>query len=100
MCWPFHFKDGPLGQRPLGVADGGGQRGTMVRALPGQNGVIAGFRDGAEARVIRGSTGLDLTGLAVTPSLAPILVGEAAAQPSVRRLGSMPTPHRSPDAHG
>ena len=87
VCWPFHFKDGPMGQAPLCVADGGRQLATMVRGLPGQEAVLAGFQDGAvlmsevkedsEDFVLRGSTGVEVTGIGVTPSLSHVLIGDA-----------------------
>lgn len=87
VCWPFHFKNGPTGQVPLCVADGGKQIATMVRGLPGQDAVLAGFQDGAvllseltedaEDYVLRGSTSVEVTGIAVTPSLSHVLIGDA-----------------------
>ena len=88
VCWPFHFKDGPMGQKPLCVAHGGKQIATMVRGLPGQEAVLAGYQDGAvlmseldedaEEFVLRGTTGVEVTALAVTDSLSRILIGDAA----------------------
>ena len=76
-----------MGKAPLCVADGGRQLATMVRALPGQEAVMAGFQDGAvllsevkedaEDFVLRGSTGVEVTGIAVTPSLSHVLIGDA-----------------------
>ncbi|MEL6965693.1 MAG: WD40 repeat domain-containing protein, partial [Pseudomonadota bacterium] len=90
VCWPFHFKDGPMGQGALCVADGGKQLATIVRGLPGQPTVLAGFQDGAvlmsdldewaETRVVRGSTGVEVTAIAVTSSLSHILIGDAEGQ--------------------
>jgi WD40 repeat protein len=87
ICWPFDGRDGPAGRSPLMLTYGGTQRTTMVRALPGQPAVLAGFQDGAvlmgeldenvETTVVRGSTGVEVTGIAVTPSLSRILVGDA-----------------------
>ena len=87
VCWPFDFKDGPMGRAPLCVACGGKQLATMVRALPGRPVVLAGFQDGAvlmseldeaaEARVLRGSTGVEVTAIAVTDSLSHVLIGDA-----------------------
>jgi WD40 repeat protein len=88
VCWPFHLKDGPMGQAPLCVAHGGQQLATMVRGLPGQAAVLAGYQDGAvllseldddaEAFVLRGTTGIEVTALTVTESLSHILIGDAA----------------------
>ncbi len=90
VCWPFLLKDGPMGQGPICVADGGKQYATMVRGLPGQAAVLAGFQDGAvlmseldewaETRVVRGSTGVEVTAIAVTSSLSHILIGDAEGQ--------------------
>ncbi len=87
VCWPFHFKNGPMGQPPICVADGGGPLVTRVCAMPGQEAVLAGFQDGAvlmsevkddaEDFVLRGSTGVAVTGIAVTPSLSHVLIGDA-----------------------
>ena len=102
VCWPFHFKDGPMGQKPLCVADGGGQLATTVRALPGQEAVMAGFQDGAvllsevkedaEDFVLRGSTGVEVTAIAVTRSLSHILIGDAGG-------GVLWAPLRKGDGH-
>jgi len=87
VCWPFHFKDGPMGQAPLCVAHGGKQLSTMVRGVPGQEAVLAGYQDGAvlmselkedaEDWVVRGTTGVEVTAMAVTDSLSHIFIGDA-----------------------
>ena len=87
VCWPFQSRDGPMGKAPLCVADGAGQSVTMVRGLPGCPAVIAGFQDGsvlvseleeaAEPRMLRASTGVEVTAIAVTQSLSHILIGDA-----------------------
>lgn len=87
VCWPFDGKNGPMGRAPLCVAHGGKQIATMVRGLPGESVVIAGFQDGAvlmselgkeeDVFVLRGSTGAEVTALAVTASLTHILIGDA-----------------------
>ena len=76
-----------MGQGALCVADGGKQLATIVRGLPGQSTVLAGFQDGAvlisdldewaETRVVRGSTGVEVTAIAVTSSLSRVLIGDA-----------------------
>ena len=88
ICWPSHFKDGPMGQAPLCVAHGGKQLATMVRGLPALPAVLVGFQDGtvlmselneaAEASVLRGTTGSEVTAIAVTRSLSHVLVGDPA----------------------
>lgn len=90
VCWPFDGRDGPMGRAPLCVADGGAQRVTSVLGLPGSGVVLAGFRDGAvllsearedaEDRVVRGSTGAEVTALAATPDLGHLLIGDAAGR--------------------
>ena len=90
VCWPFNLKNGPMGQGALCVADGGKQLATYVRGLPGQPAVLVGFQDGAvlmseleewaETRIVRGSTGVDVTAIAVTNSLSYILIGDAEGQ--------------------
>lgn len=87
ICWPFDGKDGPLGRTPVCVAHGGKQLATCVQAFPGEQAVFAGFRDGAvllaeldemkNAIVIRGSTGAEVTAIAVSTSLSHILIGDA-----------------------
>ncbi len=86
ICWPFDGKDGPLGRSPVCVAHGGKQLATCVRALPGERAVFTGFRDGSvllaeldetkDAIVIRGSTGAEVTAIAVSGSLSHLLVGD------------------------
>lgn len=87
VCWPFDGKNGPMGRTPLCIAHGGRQLTTSVVALPGRPAVLAGFQDGAvllsdldesaKSLLIRGSTGTEVTALAVTPSQARILIGDA-----------------------
>ena len=86
ICWPFDGKDGPLGRAPVCVAYGGKQIATCVNALSKENAVFAGFRDGAvllaeldetkDAIVLKGSTGAEVTAIAVTSSLSYVLVGD------------------------
>lgn len=87
ICWPFDGKDGPMGRSPVCVAHGGKQIATCVQALPGERAVFAGFRDGAvllaeldegkEGIVLRGSTGTEVTAIAVSASRSHILIGDA-----------------------
>ena len=87
ICWPFDGKDGPMGRSPVCVAHAGKQTATFVHALPGENAVFAGFRDGAvllaeldeskDAIVLKGSTGAEVTAIAVTASLSHVLIGDA-----------------------
>lgn len=58
-----------------------------MQALPGEQAVLAGFRDGAvllaeldemkDAIAMRGSTGAEVTAIAVSASLSHILIGDA-----------------------
>ena len=76
-----------MGRNPVCVAHGGKQLATYVQALPGEQAVFAGFRNGAvllaeldetkNAIVIRGSTGAEVTAIAVSGSLSHILIGDA-----------------------
>ncbi|MEL6294744.1 MAG: WD40 repeat domain-containing protein [Pseudomonadota bacterium] len=85
IAWPFDGKDGPLGRKPVCVAYNEDELVTCVRALPEQEAVFAGFRDGAvllaeldetkNAIVISGSTGAEVTAIIVAGLF--ILVGDA-----------------------
>ncbi|MBJ3778062.1 WD40 repeat domain-containing protein [Acuticoccus mangrovi] len=87
ICWPFGGKDGPMGRGPLCVAYGGKQLATAVVGMPGKSAVLVGFQDGAvlfselkddvDGFVVRGSTGVEVTALAVTASHSHILIGDA-----------------------
>ncbi|MFK7764419.1 MAG: WD40 repeat domain-containing protein [Roseobacter sp.] len=86
IAWPFNGKDGPMGRKPVCVAYNEDELVTCVHALPEQDAVFAGFRDGAvqlaeldetkPAIVISGSTGSEVTDIAVAGRY--ILVGDAA----------------------
>ncbi len=90
VCWPFDGRDGPMGRAPLCVANGGAQQVTCVFGLPGSGVLLAGFKDGAvllsetredaEDRVVRGSTGAEVTAMAVTPDIGHLLIGDAAGR--------------------
>lgn len=90
IWWPFDSKSGPMDREPGRGASGGEQIVTAVRGLPGQPEVLAGFQDGAvlmsrtddEAGdyVFRGSTGSEVTAIAVTGSAMRFLVGDAAGK--------------------
>ncbi|MEM7191438.1 MAG: WD40 repeat domain-containing protein [Pseudomonadota bacterium] len=87
ICWPFDGKDGPLGRTPVCIAHGGQQFATLVQALRTETAVLVGFQDGAvllgevdetkEAVVLRGSTGAEVTALALTVSSSHVLIGDA-----------------------
>ena len=87
ICWPFDGKDGPMGRPPVCVANGGKQISTYVHALPEEKAVIAGFRDGAvllaeivenkEPIVLKGSSGNEITAIALTSGLSHILIGDS-----------------------
>ena len=98
ICWPFDGKDGPMGRKPVCVAYGGEQVATCVQALPGEDAVFVGFRDGAvlmaeldetkDAFVLRGSTDAEVTAIAITPSRSHVLVGDAKGHVLWTPLGS------------
>ena len=46
ICWPFDGKDGPMGRKPLCVATSSSLIATCVCALPREDALVAGFRDG------------------------------------------------------
>lgn len=75
VCWPFDGKDGPMGRPPEETCIGGKRLCSAVAALPGENFVLAGFRDGAVLAgrigadgdaVVKGSSGAAVTALALT----------------------------------
>ncbi len=86
ICWPFDGKGGPMGRTPLCVAYGGEQLATVVCGVPGEPGVLAGFQDGSvlmseldhatEPIVLRGSTGVEVSAIAVTASPSHVLIGD------------------------
>ncbi len=86
ICWPFDGKGGPMGRAPLCVASGGEQLATVVRGLPGEAAVLAGFQDGSvlmselddatEAIVLRGATGVEVSAIAVTAAPSHVLIGD------------------------
>ena len=86
ICWPFDGKDGPLGRKPICVANGGKQNATYVEALPGEKAVFAGFRDGSvllseideskKAFPIRSSTGFEVSAISISSDRSYILIGD------------------------
>ncbi|MEM9707248.1 MAG: WD40 repeat domain-containing protein [Pseudomonadota bacterium] len=87
IAWPFDGKDGPMGRKPVCVAYNEDELVTVVQNLPGDEAVFAGFQDGsvlfaklddmASARVVRGSTGAEVTAIAVLPSGSDLLIGDS-----------------------
>jgi hypothetical protein len=77
ICWPFDGATGPMGKSPLTLCDDGGALATAVAALPGHDGLLAGFENGvvlfseldpvAQPRVIKRRSGAAITHLVVTP---------------------------------
>lgn len=100
ICWPFDGKDGPMDRKPVCVAYGGDQMATCVQAVPGEEAVFVGFRDGAvlmaeldeskRAVVLRGSTDAEVTAIAVTPSRSHVLFGDAKGHVLWAPLGARP----------
>lgn len=90
ICWPFDGKDGPMGRSPVCVANNGKNMVSCVQALPGENAVFTGFKDGAvllaeldeskSAIPIKGSTGKEVTAIGITKSLSHLLIGDAKGQ--------------------
>ena len=90
ICWPFDGKDGPMGRSPVCVANNGKNMVSCVQALPGENAVFTGFKDGAvllaeldeskSAIPIKGSTGREVTAIGITKSLSHLLIGDAKGQ--------------------
>lgn len=88
VCWPFDGRDGPMDRPPRTVAEGRGQIATCVAGVSGADIVFTGFEDGAvlfaelsaggEDRVVRGSTGVAVSAMGVTPDLRWLLIGDEA----------------------
>jgi hypothetical protein len=76
ICWPFDGRDGPMGRAPETACHGGGRvLCSAVAGLPGEDFVVAGFRDGSvlAGRVggegeaaVKGSGGAAVVALALT----------------------------------
>ncbi len=87
ICWPFDGARGPMNRAPLCVGQRGEHLVTCVQSLGEENAVFAGFQDGAvllaalngtrELMPIRGTTGAEVTAIAVTRSLSHLLIGDA-----------------------
>ncbi len=87
ICWPFDGKDGPMGRPPVCVANGRKQIATFVQALPTEKAILVGFRDGAvllaeiieskEPIILKGSSGNEITAIAITSGLSHILIGDS-----------------------
>jgi WD40 repeat protein len=95
VCWPFDGKDGPMGRPPGETCFGAKRLCSAVAGLPGENIVIAGFRDGAVLAgrvgadgdaVVKGSGGAAVTALALTPE-GWLLIGCADGLSLWMRLG-------------
>ncbi len=86
ICWPFDGKDGPKGRKPICVANGGNQYSTYVQSFPGEEAILAGFRDGSvilseldekkNDYIMRNPTGSEVSAIAVTPDRSHILIGD------------------------
>mgnify|MGYP001162736355 CR=1 FL=1 len=87
ICWPFDGKDGPMNRSPVCVANGGEQIASCVQAMPSEQAVFTGFKDGTvllaeldekkKAIVCREATGVAVTAIAVTDSRSHLLIGDA-----------------------
>ena len=90
ICWPFNGKEGPLGRKPVCVANGGEQYVTFVEKLPGENAVFVGFQDGSvilseidetkKAFLIRQPTGSSVSTISISFDNSYILIGDAQGQ--------------------
>lgn len=91
VCWPFDGRDGPMDRAPRTVGHGGDQLATSVAALPGADALLVGFEDGAVLfaepdnahggdHVVRGSSGVPVSGIALAADLQWLLVGDEAGQ--------------------
>tara|TARA_B100001175_G_scaffold166939_1_gene141525 strand:+ start:329 stop:1366 length:1038 start_codon:yes stop_codon:yes gene_type:complete len=86
VCWPFDGKEGPMGRKPVCVANGGKELATFVKVLDGENAVFTGFSDGSvllseidESKKpirIRNSTGSEVTAIAVSSNREQVLIGD------------------------
>ncbi len=87
ICWPFDGKNGPMERSPLCVAHNRKQIATCVLALQNEDAVFAGFRDGSvllakldetvDPIAIRGSSGAEITAMALSPSKSHLAIGDA-----------------------
>ena len=87
VCWPFDGKFGPMERKPVCVASNNNELVTCVTALPGDEALFAGFRDGSvlAAEVsestgvipIRKATGSEITAMAVSACNTHIFIGDA-----------------------
>ena len=86
VCWPFDGKEGPMGRKPVCVANGGKELVTFVKALKGEKAVFTGFTDGSvllaeidESKkpiMIRSSTGSEVSTIAMSSDNSQILIGD------------------------
>ena len=86
VCWPFDGKEGPMGRKPIVVANGGKELATFVKALNGEKAVFTGFTDGSvllaeidESKkpiMIRSSTGSEVSTIAISSDNSQILIGD------------------------
>ncbi len=88
ICWPFDGEAGPMERTPLCIARGGLHLVTCVQSLSEAKAAFAGFQNGTvvlaelddakeSSVVIRGSTGTEVTAIAVTESRSHVLIGDA-----------------------
>ena len=90
ICWPFDGPKGPLKRPPVCVANHGKNIATCVQSFPSERAVFAGFQDGAvllaeldegkDPIIIRGSTGAEVTAIAITLSQSHLLIGDARGE--------------------
>ena len=86
VCWPFDGTAGPMGRKPVCVANGGKELVTFVKALRGEKAVFTGFTDGSvllaeidESKkpiIIRSSTGSEVSTIVMSNDNSQILIGD------------------------
>ena len=87
ICWPFDGKFGPMERTPTCLAKREKHMATCVYPLPGEQAMFVGYQDGvvlltkleetSDAIVIRGSTGAEVTAIAVSPDGSHVFTGDA-----------------------
>jgi len=90
ICWPFDGQDGPMNRPPVCIAQHGKNIATCVQALSSERAVFAGFQDGTvvlaeldegkDTVVLRGSTGAEVTAIAITLNQSHLLIGDSKGQ--------------------
>lgn len=110
VCWRLRAQGQPTADPPFGIAFAGGPLVTSVLAVPNSNYIIAGFEDGAvllsevipeatpkaKSHIVRGSTGFEVTALAVTHQTGHILIGDERGAVLWATMTPSETPNQIP----